>query len=334
MPGPVRPSWHPDRVASTTLIVGDEALLVDRAVSHAIARATEAGAAGGVDPVVSDLTGSELTVDYLQELISPSLFAETRVVVIRAAQDLDKDVAAALVAALEEPDADVAVIAAHAGGAKGKAIVESLRGIGAQVVTVEKIKTGRDREQFVVDEAKRCGGRIERDAAVELVAAIGNDVRELATAVAQLVADIGKPISAADVGVYYRGRAESTGFAVADRAVEGDAAAAIETMRWAFATGLDPILVSSSLAANLRLIAQVASAGQGSPESVAGRLGMPAWKVRRAQSWLRRWRPDSLATAVQAVAVADADLKGAGDDAAYAVERAVLVVAAAANSAA
>jgi DNA polymerase-3 subunit delta len=56
--------------------------------------------------------------------------------------------------------------------------------------------------------------------------------------------------------------------------------------------------------------------------------------VRRAQSWLRRWRPDSLADAVRAVAVADADLKGAGDDAAYAVERAVLIVAAAANSAA
>jgi hypothetical protein len=32
------------------------------------------------------------------------------------------------------------------------------------------------------------------------------------------------------------------------------------------------------------------------------------------------------------VAVADADLKGAGDDAAYAVERAVLAVAAAASS--
>jgi len=84
-------------VASATLIVGDEGLLVDRAVSHAVARATEAGASGGVDPVVSDLTGGELTIDQLQELISPSLFAETRVVVIRAAQDLEKDVTAALV---------------------------------------------------------------------------------------------------------------------------------------------------------------------------------------------------------------------------------------------
>jgi DNA polymerase-3 subunit delta len=61
---------------------------------------------------------------------------------------------------------------------------------------------------------------------------------------------------------------------------------------------------------------------------------MPAWKVRRAQGWLRRWRPEALGDAVRAVALADADLKGAADDAAYAVERAVLAVATAATVAA
>jgi DNA polymerase-3 subunit delta len=316
------------------LVVGDEDLLVERELSRAAQRATAAAGDTGVGPSITDVHGGELSVEDLSELVSPSLFAERRVVIVRAAQDLDKAVLAALTSALEDPDVDVALVAAHAGGAKGKAVLESLRGIGAEVIPVGKIKTGRDREQFVVDEAKRCGGRIDREAAGELVGAIGNDIRELATAIAQLVADVGKPIGTAEVATYYRGRAESTGFAVADRAVEGDAAAAIETMRWAFATGLDPILVSSSLAANLRLIAQVAAAGQGSPESLAGRLAMPAWKVRRAQAWLRRWRPDSLAAAVRAVAVADADLKGAGDDPAYAVERAVLIVAAAANAAA
>jgi DNA polymerase-3 subunit delta len=87
------------------------------------------------------------------------------------------------------------------------------------------------------------------------------------------------------------------------------------------------VLVSSSLAANLRTIAVVAAAGRGSPDALAGPLGMPAWKIRRAQGWAKRWHPDSLATAVAAVATADADIKGAGDDAAYAAERAVLAVA-------
>ncbi|HVT21939.1 MAG TPA: DNA polymerase III subunit delta [Mycobacteriales bacterium] len=314
-------------MAKATVVVGEEGLLADRAVARAVS-------AAGADATVQEISGAELTPELLAELASPSLFAEPRLLVVRGLQDLAKDMTDPLVAVVEDSEVDLTLVAVHAGGAKGKAVLESLKGVGATVVAVPKISSVRDREQFVADEVKQAGGRIDRDAAVDLVAAIGTDLRELATACAQLVADVGKGIGTDEVATYYRGRAESSGFTVADRAVEGNAAAAIETMRWAFSTGLDPILVSSSLAANLRLIAQVAAAGHGSPEAVAGRLGMPVWKVRRAQDWLRRWRPDALARAVRAVAVADADLKGAADDAAYAVERAVLIVAEAANSAA
>jgi DNA polymerase-3 subunit delta len=226
------------------------------------------------------------------------------------------------------------MVVVHAGGVKGKAALEALKGVGADVVAVSPIKSPRDREQFAIEEVRAAGGSLDRDAAADLVGAIGNDLREIATACAQLVADVGGQITSEEVATYYRGRAESTGFAVADRAVEGDLRAALETLRWAFATGLDPVLVSSSLAANLRLIAQVAGAGPGSPDAVAAKLKMPAWKVRRAQGWLRRWKPEALGEAVRAVAQADADLKGAADDAAYAVERAVHVVAAAVNTAA
>jgi DNA polymerase-3 subunit delta len=314
-------------MATVTIAVGEDGLLADRIVARALAGVVS-------DEPPHETTGGELTADLLLELASPSLFGGIRVVVVRALQDLAKDVTTALVAAVEDRESELRLIGVHAGGVKGKAVLEALKGVGATTVPVPRITSARDREQFVIDEVKQAGGRIERDAAADLVAAIGTDLRELATSAAQLVADVGRSIDVTEVATYYRGRAESSGFTVADRAVEGNAAAAIETLRWAFATGLDPILVSSSLAANLRLIAQVAAAGQGSPDAIAGRLGMPAWKVRRGQDWLRRWRPDALARAVRAVAAADADLKGAADDAAYAVERAVLLVAEAANSAA
>jgi DNA polymerase-3 subunit delta len=179
----------------------------------------------------------------------------------------------------------------------------------------------------VTGEVREAGGSIDRDAAADLVASIGTDLRELSTACAQLVADVGPRVSSQQVAAYYRGRAESTGFAVADRAVEGDVAAALETLRWAFATGTDPVLVSAALASNLRTIGLVASAGRGSPEALAGPLGMPPWKIRRAQGWLKRWRPEALAAAVQAVATADAGIKGEGVDAAHAAESAVIAVA-------
>ena len=313
-----------------TVVVGDEDLLVARAVSRRIAAAAAASADSEAAPTVT-VDATQASADALAEVLAPSLFAEDRSVVVRNLQDADKELVAALVALAEAPEPGVTIVAVHAGGAKGKAALEALRETSAEFVTVAPIKTVRVREQFAVDEVKAAGGSLDRDAAAELVGAIGTDLREIATASAQLVADVGGQITTADVATYYRGRAESTGFAVADRAVEGDLAAALETLRWAFATGLDPILVSSSLAANLRLIAQVGAAGPGSPDAIAAKLRMPAWKVRRAQGWLRHWRPEAVGAAVLAVAAADADLKGAADDAAYAVERAVLKVAAAAS---
>lgn len=321
-------------MAALTLVVGDEDLLVARAVSRALEAMAPTPQASEVVASVQHLEGGECTAADLAESASPSLFAEERRLVIHDVQDAGADVIAELVRFTETPEPGVAMVVVHPGGVKGKAALEAIKGAGANVVEVSRIKSPRDREQFAIDEVRAAGGNLDRDAAADLVGAIGNDLREIATACAQLVADVGGQIASDDVATYYRGRAESTGFAVADRAVEGDLGAALETLRWAFATGLDPILVSSSLAANLRLIAQVGGAGPGSADAVAAKLKMPPWKVRRAQGWLRRWRPEALGEAVRAVAQADADLKGAADDAAYAVERAVHIVAAAVNAAA
>ncbi|HET6909145.1 MAG TPA: DNA polymerase III subunit delta [Mycobacteriales bacterium] len=311
-------------MAAVTVVVGDEEFLVARAVRAALD-------AAGADAEVHEVESGELDAARLAELTSPSLFGDARVVVVHAFQDAGKDLVAALAELAAATDLDATVVLVHAGGAKGKAALEAMRGAGARLVDVPKIRSARDREQFVADEVRAAGGAISREAVTDLVAALGGDVRELSTACVQLVSDVGPRIDTEQVAAYYRGRAESSGYAVADRAVEGDVAGALETLRWAAATGVDPVLVSSSLAANLRTIAAVASAGRASPDALAGPLGMPAWKIRRAQGWVRRWRPEALVEAVQAVATADADLKGAADDAMYAVERAVLTVASCAS---
>ena len=273
------------------------------------------------------MAAADLSAAELLELTSPSLFGEARIVVVRSAQDASKELATALVSLAESGDDSIGLVVAHAGGAKGKALLESLKGAGARTVQLPKPRSQRDREQFVTDEIAAAGGSIDREAAADLVASIGTDLRELATACTQLVSDCGSHVQTEHVAAYYRGRAESTGFAVADRACEGNVAAALETLRWAFATGVDPVLISAALASNLRTLGVVASAGRGSPDALAGQLSMPAWKIRRAQGWLKRWRPEALAVAVTAVAAADAGIKGAGDDAAYAAERAVITVA-------
>jgi DNA polymerase-3 subunit delta len=88
-------------------------------------------------------------------------------------------------------------------------------------------------------------------------------------------------------------------------------------------------LVADALAEGVRTVAKVASAGRGDPFRMAGDLGMPPWKVKRAQGQARGWSPAGLAEAMQIVAALNADVKGVAADADYALERAVLKVVAA-----
>lgn len=305
------------------MVVGDEELLVQRAVADVVA------AARAVDPAVEvrDILTGQLGPGELSSLLAPSLFGEGRVVALRAVHEAAKPVAEELIALLGDPPDGTVLVLTHGGGAKGRALLDAATAAGAQMVRCSKPTRPNERIEFVVSEIRRAGRQISGDGAAALLAAVGTDLRELATACSQLVSDTTGTIEAEVVARYHQGRADATGFAVADRAVEGDPAAALELLRWAVSLGVAPVLVTSALAANLRLIARVAGAGRVGPAALARDLGAPLWRVERAVRWARRWRPGPLAQAIRAVAAADVQVKGAAADPAYAVERVVLTVA-------
>jgi len=259
-------------------------------------------------------------------VLSPSLFGERRVVVLRAAQDLIKDLTPELTAYVADPLPEVSLVVVHSGGAKGKALLTALGSARPRRVDVPRVGKAGERRDFVRRELRADGRNVEEDALSLLLDSVGNDLRELASAAGQLLSDTSGPVTVDVVARYHRGRAESSGFAVADRAVDGDLAGALELARWGASTGLAPVLVTSALASTLRSMALVASAGGAPAAQLAGQLGMPPWKVDKTRRQVRGWRPEGLSAAVQVVALADADVKGAAADPAYAVERALLQV--------
>jgi DNA polymerase-3 subunit delta len=314
----------PGAPAPLHLVLGDEELLVERAVQAVVAaaRATEP------EVEVRRVRAAEATAADLAAALSPSLFAEARVVVLEAAHEAGKDASAAVLAHAVGPGDGIVVIVQHAGGARNKALADALRTAGAQVARCDKLRPD-ERADFVRAEVRRAGGRIAADAIGTLIEAVGTDLRELASAAAQLVADTGGSVDAETVRRYHRGRAEASGFAVADRVVAGDRAGALEALRWALLLGVAPVLVADALADGVRTLARVGAAGRGDPNRLAGVLGMPPWKIRKAQSQVRGWRPDALAVAVAVAAEANADVKGAAPDPGYALERAVVRMCAA-----
>ena len=312
--------------APVTIIVGEEEFLIDRAVKELISASQEAGLAGDV----RDLDGAALGPGELDSLTSPSLFGGGCVLVIRSAQDVAKEVAAELVKYVARPAQDVSLILTHAGGAKGKDLLAAVRASGAQVIECPKVTRFAERLDFVRAEFRRAGKRADDAAARALLDAVGSDLRELAAACDQLAADAGDHVDETVVATYYRGRAEATGFTVADHAVEGHLARALEQLRWALATGVSPVLICSALAQGVRLLGRVGAAPRNqNTAALAAELGAPPWKIDRVRQQLRGWPPDGVARALHAVAEADAQVKGETTSADYALERAVRRIVAA-----
>lgn len=311
-----------DELVPLTLVLGDEELLVGRHVS-AVLRAARAA---DPDVDVRDLTGSELQPGDLPELLSPSLFGERRVLVLRSAQDLGKDVVAELLGHVGDLPEETTVVVCHAGGAKGKATATALEKAGARLLRAPRMTRPGDRRELLRAELKTGGRQVTEGAVTALMDAVGADLRELVSAASQLLADTDGPIDEEVVGRYHRGRADLTGFAVADRVVDGDLSGALELLRYGQATGLAPVLVTSAIAGSLRSIAQVAGAGNAPAAQVASALGMPPWKVDKTRRQSRGWRPEGISQAMRALALADADVKGGAVDQQYAVERVLLSV--------
>jgi DNA polymerase III subunit delta len=314
-------------VPLVTLVVGPETLLAERAVAdiYAAARALDATAD------LSEVPGSELTPAVLAEQTSPSLFATRRVLVVHATQDLTDQTAAALVRYAAEPEPDTHVVLVHSGGPKGKRLLVDLRAAGVREVSCDRITRPDDQVAFVRGEVAAAGGRIDDAAARRLVEAVGGDLRGLASAAAQLAADAEDGV--VDDGVvttYFEGRAEVKGWVVADRAVEGRTADALEQLRWALETGTDPVLVTAALATAVRLLARLSGVPRGVRDTdIARDLGVPPWKVRILRGQLRGWTPTGLVRAIRAVAAADLAVKGGGNDPTLALTTAVVEIGAA-----
>ncbi|MFC0861281.1 DNA polymerase III subunit delta [Sphaerimonospora cavernae] len=312
--------------APVTLVVGDEEFLADRAVASVVT----AVRAADPETEVHDLVGGRVEPGELTTLTSPSLFGDRSIVVIRAAQDLPKDVITEIVKYAAHPADDTVLVLTHPGGVKGKALVDGVKKAGAEVITVAKPTKAGERLDFIRAEARRAGRTISPPAAQALLDAVGSDLRELAAACDQLAFDTpGKSIDEAAVARYYRGRAEVSGFTIADLAIEGKLGEALEQLRWALATGVAPVLLVSALATGLRSLAKVGDAPRNlRGGQLASHVGMPPWKIDRVKRQLGGWGPEGISAAVQAVASADEQVKGAGADPAYALERAVHVIVA------
>lgn len=307
----------------TLLVMGPENLLAERAVDGAIRRLR----AEDELTEVSSVEAGRLDLGMFAEITGASLFSTRRAAVITDLAELPADLHEPVAALASEPGDDLALVLVHRGGSRGKSLADRLRTSAAEVIECPVLKAW-ELPQFVQAEAKRAGGEIEQDAARLLVEAVGHDLRSLAAGVAQLLSDAEQQtVTVPEVRRYFGGRAEVTSFAVADAVLAGRTGVALEQLRWAMSTGVAPVLVTSALATGVRGLGRFITAPSGLRDADLARdVGVPPWKLKSMRMQARGWDQRGLASALQAIALADAEVKGAADDGAFSLEQAVLSV--------
>jgi DNA polymerase III subunit delta len=301
------------------LVVGPEEFVNERYVAEI------RSAVLALDPEaeIGTITGESLTEATFDELSAPSLFSTTRLVVVTEADAVDDTVHPHLVDYAGAPDPDICVVLVHPGGPKGSGLLTRLRKLpSVSEHKSDKVRAGGHLD-FVGTEVRRRGERIEREAAEFLVQAVGTDLRGLASAVDQLCHDF--PGTALDLTVarrYFSGRAEVKGFDIADKALDGHLAEALTELRWALNLGVDGPAITGPFAFKVRQLARLLGSPRGMRDADLARdVGVPPFAIKRLRAQLRGWEPEGMASAVQAVATADAAVKGQAEAAAYELER-------------
>jgi DNA polymerase-3 subunit delta len=309
------------RPAPVVLVYGPEDVLGERALELI---AHEMRAKGSV-PTVTRLDAAAYHAGDLLAATSPSLFAEPGLVVVEAAESMTDAFLTDSLAYVTAPDPEVVVVIRHRGGVRGKRLLDAVRASAVEY-TCPAVTRDADLAAFVSAEFSRAGRRVPASAVRALVDSVGADVAELAAACIQLMSDVDGAIDDEAVARYYGTRVNATGYAVADAAIAGDAARAVALARHAIETGTDPVPLIAALASKLRTLVKVGAArGRGGLDP--RELGLAPWQVDRARKELVKWDANRLAEAIEAVAQADADVKGASRAPAFALERVVRSVA-------
>lgn len=303
------------------IIIGKNEFLAQRHRRSIIDQARQAAAAAGQDPdgvSVSVVKAGEVSVGELAELVSPSLFGEDRVVVITNMAEAGKEPAGIVMDAVANPAPGVTMIVEHSGEGRQKSLVPKLVKLGVEY-RADDLKAS-DLPAFVKAEFQQLGARVDRDTIGVLIESVGSDLRELAQAASQLVADNDGKVTVEAVRAYYTGAAEVSGFAIADDVLAGRVASAVAATRRALQLGEQPVLICSAVCRGVADVARIQTLGRVDPNRDAATLGMAPWKIRKVMPVASRWSAAAVAEAVQVAAEMEAGVKGQMADPAAAVE--------------
>lgn len=261
--------------------------------------------------------------EVVAALRTPSLLGGRRLVVVREAEGLKKELVTALLGYLEEPSADSVLVLIATGRTK---LDQAIRKMGGGVAL--DAPKGRRLVGWLRSRAKEHSLKLDDRAAWALIDSVGNELRDLEVALDQLATGLGAgaTVGAPDVRRAFPRVADDRIYVFTDAVGDRKLPVAMGSLRKLLEQGDDPLMLFGALSAHVRRMLRVRRLADQSAAAVGAALGLPGWRAERMQRQARSYREEELVAALATLAETDVEMKGGDLPSEAALERAVLQI--------
>ena len=310
MPPKTRIAGDPS-AASVVLLSGKETFLIERALERVLQVARQEEPTTERREVRAGSDSSD-ALSAFADAMAPTLFGDAAVVLVHDADQFEDEGQKQLLDAVNALPQGMRLLIHHPASVKAKKLLDTLRKHPAVVEVECQPLRYRAVDEFINREFGNRGRKVTSEAVNALRISVGDDLRSLASAVAQLCSDIPDvAIDAGHVALYHSGVADVPGYEVSDAVLNGDPDQLVRRMRWALENdGNATPAITGATANGLRQLVRYVEARRMPDPEAARVVGVPPFKLKDLATALRRWNPDQLARAARLLAAADLAAKG------------------------
>lgn len=297
------------------LLVGEDETILRSAVSELVHELVgDADRALAVDELDGDDYEIGSIVDAAQ---TPPFLTAKRVIVARGIGRFSAEAAAPLVAYLGDPLDTTELVLVGGGGRLPKVVTDAVRTAGGSVRDTTPPSRARDRQGWIDQAAELVGVRIAAPAAAMIAERLGEDIGRLDGILHTLGSTYGagRALTVADVEPFLGEAGGVPPWELTDAIDGAHTAAALALLeRMTGAGGRHPLQIMAILHGHYVRLARLDGVEARSEADAAAALGIkPGFPARKALQQYRRLGGGGVQRAIELLAQADLDLRGAKD---------------------
>lgn len=301
-----------DETAAVYLVTGDDPSVLSeelRRLLHLLCGDQDPGMA------IEEIGGDDVDVGaVLDACLTPPFFTDRRVVLVRDVGQFGEEAVQRLIAYMTDPLDTTHLVLVAGRGRTPQKLTNAVKKAGTVVSAA--VPTGRARTAWLDERLKAAPVVFDRAAAALIGEHLGEDIGRLASLIAALTSAFGEGarVGADDVAPFLGEAGGVAPWDLTDAIDGGDTAAALHALHRMLSAGArHPLVVMATLQRHYTSMLKLDGASVASEKEAADLLGMrgSTFPARKAMNQARRLGWAGVSEAIELLAAADLDLRGA-----------------------